>query len=61
MGLHRLRIDSISALRKKITTQQLMQENQQLQSKVLMLEKQLEDTQVALCDVYELLIDVSTE
>ncbi len=61
MGLHRLRVDSISTLRKKITTEQLMQENQRLQSEVMMLEKQLVDTQMALCDVYELLMDMPAE
>lgn len=55
MGVKR-RVDSIKELKKKKTNEQLAQENEQLRGKVATLEGQLEDTQMALCDVYELLV-----
>lgn len=55
MGVKR-RVDSIKELKKKKTNEQLAKENEQLRGKVTMLEGQLEDTQMALCDVYELLV-----
>lgn len=55
MGVKRLRKDSVAELRKQKTRAQLQEENEQLQAKVETLEGQLTDTQMALCDVYELL------
>lgn len=55
MGLHRIREDSVAELRKQKTRAELQKENEQLQDKVDSLEGQLTDTQMALCDVYELL------
>lgn len=55
MGLHRIREDSVAELRKQKTRAELQKENEQLQAKVDSLEGQLTDTQMALCDVYELL------
>ncbi len=56
MSVNRLRIDSVKALSQKKTPEQLAMENEQLRGKVSALESQLEDTQMALCDVYELLV-----
>ena len=55
MGVKRLRKDSVAELRKQKTRAQLQEENEQLQAKVETLEGRLTDTQMALCDVYELL------
>lgn len=55
MGVKR-RVDSIKELNKRKTNEQLAKENEQLRGKVASLEGQLEDTQMALCDVYELLV-----
>ena len=55
MGLNRLRQDSVKEKRKEKTRKQLQEENEQLRAKVESLEGQLTDTQMALCDVYELL------
>lgn len=55
MGVKR-RVDSIKELNKKKTNEQLAKENEQLRGQVATLEGQLEDTQMALCDVYELLV-----
>ena len=51
MGLKVLRQDSVKEKPRK----QLQEENEQLRAKVESLEGQLPDTQMALCDVYELL------
>lgn len=59
MGLHRLREDSVAELRKKKTNEQLQKENEELQAKVVTLETQLTDTQLALCDVYEQVLTAS--
>lgn len=56
MGLKRFREDSVADLRKKKTTKELQEENEALKTKVANLETNLEDTQLALCDVYEQLI-----
>ena len=56
MGVIVHRKDSIVELNKKKSNEQLAQENEQLRGKVATLEGQLEDTQMALCDVYELLV-----
>lgn len=55
MGVQRFRKDSVKELRKQKTRAELQKENEQLQAKVESLEGQLTDTQMALCDVYELL------
>ena len=56
MGLKRVRVDSVKELQKKKTPEQLAQENEELREQVTTLEGQLTDTQIALCDVYELLV-----
>lgn len=56
MGLKRIRIDSIKELNKKKTTAELQEENEELKSKVAKLESDLDDTNLALCDVYEQLL-----
>lgn len=56
MAVKRLRTDSIKELNGRKTNEQLAAENEQLRGKVASLEGQLTDTQVALCDVYELLV-----
>ncbi len=55
MGVTR-RVDSIQELGRKKTNAQLAQENEALRGKVASLDTQLEDTQLALCDVYEALL-----
>jgi len=54
MGLKRIREDSVKELKKKKTNEQLTKENEELKEQVAALETQLTDTQMALCDVYEL-------
>ena len=49
------RVDSIKELNKRKTNEQLSIENRELRELVDELEGQLTDTQMALCDVYELL------
>ena len=49
------REDSIKDLNKRKTNEQLSIENAALRKQVAGLEAQLTDTQMALCDVYELL------
>lgn len=56
MGLHRVRKDSVAELSKKKTPEQLQKENEKLKEQVMLLETQLTDTQIALCDVYELML-----
>lgn len=56
MGLQRVRVDSVKELQKKKTPAQLAEENEKLRGQVATLEGQLTDTQMALCDVYELLV-----
>lgn len=60
MGLNRVKVDSVAELRKKKTTAQLQKENEALQEKVTTLEDQLTETQLALCDVYEQVIAVTS-
>lgn len=55
MGVKR-RVDSIKELNKKKTNEQLAEENELLRERAAALESQLTDTQMALCDVYELLV-----
>lgn len=56
MGLNRVRVDSIAKLQKKKTMAELQEENEVLKTKVSSLESNLDNTQMALCDVYEQLI-----
>lgn len=49
------RVDSIKEMNKRKTNEQLTRENAELREQVDGLEAQLTDTQLALCDVYELL------
>ena len=55
MGLNVIRKDTVKEKQKEKTRKQLQEENEQLRAKVESLEGQLTDTQMALCDVYELL------
>ena len=55
MGLNVNRKDSVKEKQKEKTRKQLQEENEQLRAKVESLEGQLTDTQMALCDVFELL------
>ncbi len=54
MGVKRLREDSIKELNKRKSTAQLQKENEELRKQVASLETQLTDTQMALCDVFEM-------
>ena len=56
MGLKRVRVDSVAKLQKKKTMAELQEENEALKTKVSSLETNLDNTQMALCDVYEQLI-----
>ena len=56
MGLNRVRVDSVAKLQKKKTMAELQEENETLKTKVFSLESNLDNTQMALCDVYEQLI-----
>lgn len=60
MGLKRVRVDSVADMRKKKTMAELQEENEALKTKVSSLESNLDDTQMALCDVYEQLIAVTS-
>lgn len=60
MGLNRVRVDSVAKLQKKKTMAELQKENEVLKTKVLSLESNLDNTQMALCDVYEQLIAVTS-
>lgn len=60
MGLKRIRVDSIQELKKQKTTAQLQKENEELRGKVTALESQLDSTNLALCDVYEQLLSVTS-
>lgn len=62
MGLKRIRVDSVKELKTKKTNEELTKENEQLKQKVADLEAQAEslsedltNTQLALCDVYEMM------
>lgn len=54
MGVNRL--GPAPGGKKLLTREQLQQENEALRAKVASLEVQLEDTQMALCDVYEAML-----
>lgn len=60
MGLNRVRVDSVAKLQKKKTMAELQEENEALKTKVSSLETNLDNTQMALCDVYEQLIAVTS-
>ena len=60
MGLKRVRVDSVSKFQKKKTMAELQEENEALKTKVSSLETNLVNTQMALCDVYEQLIAVTS-
>lgn len=53
MGLNRVRVDSVAKLQKKKTMAELQEENEALKT-------DLDNTQMALCDVYEQLIAVTS-
>lgn len=61
MGLKRIRVDSIKEMKQQKTTAELQQENEELKTKVTQLETELDNTNLALCDVYEQLLTVSGE
>lgn len=58
MGLNVQRKDSVKERSKQKSRAQLQAENEALQTKVNTLEAQLEDTQMALCDVFEQVMEV---
>lgn len=60
MGLKRVRVDSVADMRKKKTMAELQEENEALKTKVSSLESNLDNTQMALCDVYEQLLAVTS-
>ena len=55
MGLHRMRVDSVKELSTKKTNKELAKENEELKQQVSSLSDELTNTQVALCEVYELM------
>ena len=55
------RKESVAELQKKKSRDELQKENEELKAQVESLEGQLTDTQMALCDVYELLVPVDGE
>lgn len=56
MGLNRVRVDSVKELKSKKTNEQLQKENEELKAQVATLSDELTSTQLALCDVYEMLL-----
>ena len=52
----RRRVDSIQELNARKTTQQLAEENETLKEQVAFLEEDLVNTQLALVEVYELIL-----
>lgn len=52
----RRRVDSIQELNARKTTQQLAEENETLKQQVAFLEEDLVNTQLALVEVYELIL-----
>ena len=52
----RRRVDSIKELNERKTTQQLAEENETLKQQVSLLEDDLVNTQLALVEVYELIL-----
>jgi len=55
MGLTRLRADSVAGLRTQKSRAELQAENEQLKAKVSALENQVTDTQLAICEVFEVM------
>lgn len=53
------REDSVKELRKRKTNEELQKENEELKDQLKTLSGQLDDTMLALCDVYELLVSES--
>lgn len=47
------RVDSIKEMNKRKTNEQLTKENAELREKLAALEEQVDNTNLALCDVYE--------
>ncbi len=47
------RVDSIQEMNKRKTNEQLTKENAELREKLAALEEQVDNTNLALCDVYE--------
>lgn len=56
MGLKRIRVDSVAEARKQKSLEELQQENESLKEQVSSLSTQLTDTQLALTEVYELVV-----
>ena len=56
MGLNRVRVDSVKELKSKKTNEELQKENEELKKQVATLSDELTSTQLALCDVYEMLL-----
>ena len=54
MGLNKF--EPVTGGKKILTREQLQRENERLKEKIKTLEGQLEDTQLALCDVYEAML-----
>lgn len=50
------RQDSIKEMNKRKSNEQLTRENEELRAKVAALEEQVDNTNLALCDVYEQMI-----
>lgn len=50
------REDSIKEMNKRKSNEQLTRENEELRAKVAALEEQVDNTNLALCDVYEQVI-----
>ena len=50
------REDSIKEMNKRKSNEQLTRENEELRAKVAALEEQVDNTNMALCDVYEQMI-----
>ena len=61
MGLNRVRVDSVAKLQKKKTMAELQEENEALKTKVSSLENNIDNTKMALCDVYEKIIELTTD
>lgn len=53
MGLQRIREDSVAKLSAQKSRAELQTENEELRKKVAALEEQTDNTNLALCDVYE--------
>lgn len=56
MAVKRIRVDSVKELQEKKSTAEIQKENEELKNKVADLTTQLEQTQLALCEVYEQVI-----